>query len=187
MQLLRLRITRLGPFDEVELGFVDAGEPRTVTVIHGGGGVGKTTLLMAIASTRPGNAVVNSGLGRERDDAGNTVCEYQLGQDDPERPHALVVASPNARAYDDDERESLRRREQTVFERVARETGFVFVAFPATRWFSRQPIAIVGPGRGLARYDLRTPISLEDPTRGDLARETKQCLAYAAITQALGQ
>jgi hypothetical protein len=187
MHLLRLRMTRQGPFDDLDLSFCEQGEPRLVTVIHGGGGVGKTTLLSAIASTRPGNAVVSSGFARERDEAGVTICDFQLGQDDPDRPHSLIVASPNARVFEEDERESLRRREQALFDRVAREAGFAFVAFPATRWFSRQPIAIVGSGRGLGRYDVRAPITLDDPTRGDLARETKQCLAYAAITRALRQ
>lgn len=186
MQLLRMRLHRQGPFETIELDFGEDGEPRPITVIQGGGGVGKSTLLMALASTRPGNAVVNSGLHREREEAGFTVCDFLLGQDDPERPHALTIATPNARVHAEEERESLRRREQALFDRVARETGFVFVAFPATRWFSRQPIAIVGPGRGLARYDVRSPIPLEDPTRGDLARDTKQALAYAAITRALG-
>lgn len=186
MHLLRMRMTRLGPFDEIDLSFSEDGEPRSITVVHGGGGVGKSTLLLALACTRPGYAVVGTGLGRERDEAGHAICEFYLGQDDPERPHALIVATPNARVYADDERETLRRREQALFDRVAREAGFVFVSIPATRWFSRQPIAIVGPGRGLSRYDVRAPIPLEDPTRGDLARETKQTLAYAAITKALG-
>jgi hypothetical protein len=46
-------------------------------------------------------------------------------------------------------------------------------------------MALLSPGRGLARYDVRAPINLDDSTRGDLARETKQCLAYAAIAHAL--
>lgn len=186
MQLLRLRMTRQGPFDEIDLGFHDEGEPRPITVVHGGGGVGKTTLLTALASTRPGHAVVCSGPGRERDEIGITIADFQLGQDDPERPHPLTVATPNARVHEAEEREMLRRKEQALFDRVAREAGFVFVCFPATRWFSRQPIAIVGPARGLTRYDVRAPISLDDPTRGDLARETKQILAYSIIAGALG-
>jgi hypothetical protein len=186
MHLLRMRVTRQGPFDEIDLGFSEEGEPRLVTVVHGGGGVGKSTLLTALASTRPGYSVVGSALGREHDESGFTVCEFRLGQDDPERPHALVVATPNARVYAEDEREAIRRREQALFDRVAREAGFVFVSIPATRWFSRQPIAIVGSGRGLGRYDVRVSIPPEDPARGDLARETKQTLAYAAITKLLG-
>lgn len=185
MYLVRLLLTRLGPFDSVELRLDGEGEPRLMTVVHGGGAVGKTTLLTAIANTRPGNAVVSSSMNRDHEEPGQVVGEYHLGQDDPERPHPLIVATPNARVFEDGELETQRRREQALFDRVARDGGFVFVAFPATRWFSRQPIALLSPGRNLARYDVRSPISLDDTTRGDLARETKQCLAYAAITRAL--
>ena len=186
MHLLRMRISGLGPFDELELGLSDDdGEPRLMTAVHGGGGVGKTTLLAALASTRPGNSVVNSTVGSERETPGTVVCEYRLGQDDPERPHVLAVASPNARAFTDDNAEMLRRREQALFDRVARESGFVFVAFGGHRWFSRQPVALIGPGRSVARYESRSSITGEDPSRGDLGRETKQALAYAAISGAL--
>jgi hypothetical protein len=186
MHLLRMRLSGLGPFGEIDLGFADDdGDPRLVTVVHGGGGVGKTTLLTALACTRPGNAIVSSALGGERDTPGAAVCEFHLGQDDPERPHALVVASPNVRVHDSDETEVLRRREQALFDRVAREAGFAFVAISSNRFFSRQPIALIAPGRGVARYDVRAPVGGEDPARADLGRETKQALAYAAITGAL--
>jgi hypothetical protein len=97
----------------------------------------------------------------------------------------LVIATPNARVFDDESAELLRRKEQSFFDRVAREGGFVFVSIPATRWFSRQPVAVIGPSRSITRYDVRSPIALEDSSRGDLARETKQVLAYGAITRAL--
>lgn len=186
MHLLRMRLSGLGPFDELDLNFSnDDGEPRSMTVVHGGGGVGKTTLLTALANTRPGNAVVHSVTNTERETPGSAVCEFLLGQDDPERLHALVVASPNARVHTDDESELLRRREQAFFDRVARESGFVLVALGSHRWFSRQPVALVGPGRSLARYDVRSSVSGDEPSRGDLGRETKQALAYAAIAGAL--
>ncbi len=186
MHLLRMRLSGLGPFDEIELGFCDEdGEPRPTTVVHGGGGVGKTTLLGALACTRPGNAVVSPAPSSERDTPGTAICEFRLGQDDPERPHSLVVATPTARVFADDQREALRRREQAYFDRVAREAGFVFVGIPGVRWFSRQPIAILSHARGVARYDVRSPVSPEDPARGDLCRETKQALAYAAMCGAL--
>jgi hypothetical protein len=185
MYLLRAHLTRLGLFDDIEVSFCSDGEPRLMTVIHGGGAVGKTTLLTAIANTRPGHAVVNNGLYREDEEPGQVVCDYHLGQDDPDRPHPLVIASPNAKVFDESEREMQRRKEQSLFERVARETGFVFIAFPAVRWFSRSPISLLSPERNLARYDVRAPIGFDDATRGDIARETKQCLAYAAITAAL--
>jgi hypothetical protein len=187
MHLLQMRLNGLGPFDEIELGFCnEQGEPRLVTVIHGGGGVGKSTVLAALASTRPGNAtVISAGLTGEREAPGSVVCEFHLGQDDSERPHALTVASPNARVHVEEDREMLRRREQASFERASREAGFVFVAIPATRWFSRQPLALVAPARNLARYDARAPSTADDPARGDLAREVKQILAYAMVTSAL--
>jgi hypothetical protein len=186
MHLLRMHLSGLGPFDELELGFSnDDGEPRLMTVVHGGGGVGKTTLLGALACTRPGNTTVHSNVGTERETPGTSVCEFRLGQDDPDRPHPLVIASPNLRVHADDDAEMLRRREQSLFDRVARESGFVFVAIGSHRWFSRQPVALIGPGRGVARYDVRASITSEDPSRGDLARETKQALVYAAIGGAL--
>jgi len=61
----------------------------------------------------------------------------------------------------------------------------VFLGILATRWFSRQPIVISAPARSVARYDVRTPLLLDDTARADLARETKQALAYAAIAVAL--
>lgn len=114
------------------------------------------------------------------------VAEYRLGQDDPDRVHPLVVATPNARVFSDEAKEGARRRDQMLFDRVARDGGFVFVALPANRWFSRQPLALLGPGKSIARYDVRSAVGFDDPTRADLARETKQALAYAEIAGALG-
>jgi hypothetical protein len=185
MYLVRLRATRIGPFDDIDVSFENDGEPRLVTVVQGGGGIGKTTLLTAIANTRPGYAIACHHLYREGEEPGQIVCEYRLGQDDPERPHTLVIASPNARVYDDNDNELRRRKEQTLFDRVAREAGFVFVTFSAARGFSRAPILLTSPGRNLAHYDVRSQLNLEDSTRNDLARETKQCLSYATITKSL--
>jgi hypothetical protein len=111
------------------------------------------------------------------------VCDWLLGDDDPERPHPLVVAGPNTRVHPKEEHESIRRREQVVFDRVARDGGYAFLMIPSTRWFSRQPIAISAPSRTVAHYDVRSSVSLDD--RSDLARETKQAVAYAAISAAL--
>jgi hypothetical protein len=61
------------------------------------------------------------------------------------------------------------------------------LTLPGTRWFSRQPIAINAPARTIARYDVRAPATLDDASRTDLTRETKQALAYAAITAALSR
>ena len=189
MHLLGLRVSCLGPFDQVYFPFCDEeGDPRLLTVVHGGGGVGKTTLAAAIASTRPGHTIVpqrDLTRGVVHDGPPRIACEWRLGIDDPDRPHPLVLATPSVRLIDDDEQETLRRREQALFDRVAREGGFVFVAIPATRWFSRQPIAMAAPARTVATYDPRSTVSFDDATRADLARETKQALAYAAISAAL--
>lgn len=184
----------IGPFEDVELPFADEdGEPRRVTIVHGGGGVGKTSLISAIASTRPGHCMIpqqpRATLPRAERAAEApgpyVICHYRTGRDDSRRPHALCVASPNARGYPDDEREALRRREQALYEKLAREGGFVFLAISSTRWFSRQPISISAPARTVARYDVRMPAALDDASRSDLARETKQALAYATIASAL--
>jgi hypothetical protein len=188
MLLLHLRLEGVGPFEGVDLSFTeDDGAPRLVTVIHGGGGVGKSSVLAAIAATRPGHVVALPATNGERDEPAHVIATYALGQDDPERPHSLVLATPTGRAFADDAKETLRRREQAVFERVAREGGFVFASLPNHRWFSRQALSLITPGRTLARYDVRAPLSLEDPSRADLGRETKQILAYAEITGALSR
>jgi len=188
MKLLRAVLVGVGPFEELVLPFADEnGEPRPVTVIHGGGGTGKSSVLAAIASTRPGHCVVQPSRSEPREGAPPpfAACDWSLGADEPARPHPLSVASPNARLSPSDEIEGLRRREQAFFDRLANDGGFAFLPIASTRWFSRQPIAFSAPARTVARYDVRQSASLDDATRSDLARETKQALAYAAIASAL--
>jgi hypothetical protein len=197
MHLLGVRIVQVGPFEDVSLPFCDEdGQPRPVTVIHGGGGVGKTTLLLAIAATRPGHAVLPPTSTRDVPmdwPAGNenspapphVICDWGLGRDDPERAHALRLASPNVRVFSNEEQEAARRREQLVIDRVAREAGFAFVAIPSSRWFSRQPITLTSPSRTILRHDVRAGTSLDETARSDLARETKQALAYAELSSCL--
>jgi hypothetical protein len=193
MLLCRARLVGLMPFDDVTLPFCDdEGRPRSFTVIHGGAGVGKTTVLGAIASTRPGFAVVppgrplsRAGSGEEHLPSPHAICDWATGQDDPGRPHALCITTPTVRLWNDEEEEAFRRREQALYDKRARERGYVFVALPSTRWFSRQPIGINAPAQTLVRYDVRAPISFDDASRSDLARETKQALAYAEIIGAL--
>jgi hypothetical protein len=191
MYLLRAELHGIGPFDHVELSFTDEQErPRRMIVIQGGGGVGKTSLLAAIGTSRPGHATAQQArpeLLRSAEGAPSAwaVADWLLGQDDPERPHALRVASPNVKLAGPEDQELTRRREQALFDRVAGEGGFAFLSIAATRWFSRQPIAITAPSRGVARYDVKQSAGLDDATRSDLSRDTKQALAYAEIASAL--
>jgi hypothetical protein len=168
--------------------------PRPVTVLFGADGIGKTTLLTALAVTRPGHALPPSPYPRAGAGAGvvdapsSVVAEWLLGADDPERPHPLLVASPSA-VLDGETTESAgaRRREQALFDRRAQgEGGFVFVGFSGARWFSRAANMLSVPERSVLRYDVRHAASFDDPTRADLTRETKQVLAYAGIARALG-
>jgi hypothetical protein len=188
MKLLQAVLVGVGPFEKLVLPFADeGGEARAMTVIHGAGGVGKTSVLTAVASTRPGHCVVQPTRSDPHESAPQpfAACDWALGQDEPLRPHPLSVVSPNARLNVNDEQEALRRREQALFDRLATEGGFAFLSIPSTRWFSRQPIALSAPARTIARYDVRASVGGEDATRSDLARETKQALAYAAISNAL--
>lgn len=188
MYLLRARLVGFTPFDDVEFPFCqEDGAVRHVTVIHGGGGVGKTTLLACLGATRPGHAVVHPPRYARDMVPPASVCDWALGMDDPERPHSLRVVTPNAQLPDSGSDDVLSRREQAMFDRKARTGGFAFLAFSSTRWFSRQPIMLNAPERTVGRYDVRSSAPLDDASRSDLARETKQALAYAAITASLAK
>src|SRR6188768_595839 len=191
MYLLRAELHGVGPFDHLELSFTDEHEqPRRMVVIHGGGGVGKTSLLSAIGTSRPGHASAQQPRPDQQKQADGSAAawasaDWLLSQDDPERPHPLRVASPNVKLAGPEDQELTRRREQALFDRVAGEGGFAFLSIAATRWFSRQPIGISAPSRGVARYDVKQPAGLDDANRSDLSRDTKQALAYAEIGAAL--
>lgn len=190
MKLLSVRIASLGPFDDLSVSFAsDDGTPKSLVVLLGGGGVGKTTVLSAIASTRPGYAVA---MTRPRARATDrppprplTVCDYHLGDDDPARPHPLRIASPMAELGETDAQSLLRRREQALFDKTAELGGFALVAFSAARWFSRSAMLLSAPERNVLRHDSRAMHSFDDATRSDLTRETKQVLVYSAIAAAL--
>jgi hypothetical protein len=189
MHLAHATLRGVAPFGELEASFCDEhGEPRPVTVVHGGAGVGKTTLLQALACTRPGHATVVPGLGMAEEGPPHVRCAWHLGEDERARPHPLWVSTPGsapALGAPDDEA-ALQRREQGLFDRRAREQGgFVFLLFPANRWFSRQAVSLHAPARSLMRYDVRATTALDQTSSADLTRETKQALAYAAITAAL--
>jgi hypothetical protein len=188
VHLLYAEFRGVAPFGDVSFPFRQAdGDPRMVTVVHGGGGVGKTALLSVLAVTRPGHTTVL--MGRRASGAegpAHAVCEWTLGADDPERPHPLVIATPNVRHPGDDDASLLRRREQALFDRAAKERGgFVFLSISGARWFSKQPVTLHAPRRTVAHYDVRATAAFDDASHSDLTRETKQALAYAGIAAAL--
>ena len=219
MRLLRVRLRHIGPFDDTALRFTPAepivsndvgdegvedditalesidnvasAKPRPLTVLFGGDGTGKTTILNALAVTRPGHAlppVPNPSLPRTEGPAW-AATDWLLGDDDPERPHPLVVASPSAvLGGETTESAAARRREQALFDRRAQqEGGYVFVSFSGARWFSRVSNMLTLPERTILRYDIRQPnASFDDPTRADLTRDAKQIISYASVGAALG-
>jgi len=186
--LARIRLVGLGPFVDLTLPLTDAeGAPRKLVVLFGGEGIGKTAVLSAIATTRPGHAVAQIQQPARPEGPPFAVADWILGDDDPARPHALAVASPNARLDERDDEALLRRREQALFDRRAAERGFVLISLSGARWFSRTPVLLTTPERTLLRYDVRASASFDDASRTDLARETKQILSFACITAALTQ
>jgi hypothetical protein len=184
--LSRARLVGIGPFDDATFTFGEAdGRPRSATVVIGGPGSGKTSLLAAIASTRPGHAIAQL-VGRSDAGApGHVVSDWYLGDDDPARPHPLRVVSPNAKTDEEEDVALARRREQTLFDRRAGDGGFSFLTFSGARWFSRTPVALTTPDRTILRYDVRASASFDDASRADLTRETKQALTFAAVGAAL--
>jgi hypothetical protein len=200
MRLLRVSLHQVGPFDAAVLRLTTpepleeevetTAAPRLLTVLFGGDGTGKTSLLSAIAMTRPGHAIPPlPSPGQHRTGPSYAATEWLLGEDDPERPHPLVVASPTAVLNGESaDAVTVRRREQALFDRRAQQDGgHVFMAFSGARWFSRTPNMLSVPDRSVLRYDVRQPAtSFDDPTRADLTRETKQVLSYAAIGASLG-
>jgi hypothetical protein len=178
MQLAQARLVGVGPIADITFPF--AGQ---ATVVLGGSATGKTALLSAIASTRPGYAVPPSPRSR----ATFVVADWMLGDEDSARPHPLRVASPNAVLEEREDDGVMRRREQAHFDKRAAEKGFAFVAFSGARWFSRTPVVLASPERSVGRYDVKTVWSFDDPTRADLTRETKTTLSYAAIAGALAR
>ncbi len=189
MRLSTLGLRGFGALSGVRMSF-DPSEPsRALTVLFGADGVGKTSVLGAIASTRPGHPMPILPR-RARDDAPRetpfAVADWTLGDDDPERPHPLRVASPNAQLGETEGDAGLRRREQALFDKRAQERGgYAFVSFSGARWFSRTPVLLASPERTVLRYDVRTASTFDDASRADLTREAKQTLAVAGIGCAL--
>lgn len=199
MLLASARLVGLGPFHDTTLSFADEDDdvvtPRLANVLFGGAGTGKTLLFATLAQTRPGNAMPPLLAGRLAAAAAGDAappavrCAWILGRDAPDRPHPLVVAGPTAVLEGETPEATVaRRREQALFDKRAQsEGGFVFVAFSGARWFSRTPNMLTTPDKTILRWDPRLVASFDDPARADLARETKQVLAFADVAQALAR
>jgi hypothetical protein len=187
--LSHLYLSGVGGIDDLVLSLQErGGAPPRLVVIFGGEGVGKTALLAAVASTRPGHAVAQGPAPGAEANPPFVVADWFLGDDDPLRPHPLRVMSPNGKLEGErDDAALVRRREQAIFDRRATENGFVLVAFSGARWFSRTPLLLATPERTVLRYDARAGAVFDDPARADLARETKQVLSLAAISAALAR
>ena len=187
MRLGSIELYGIGSLSGVRIAFGE--EPRAMTVLFGADGVGKTSVLGAIATTRPGHALpIIPRRHRGEEEAPREVpfalADWILGDDDPERPHPLRVMSPNAQIQDDEN--ALRRREQALFDKRAQERGgYAFASFSGARWFSRTPVMLATPERTVVRYDVRASATFDDASRADLTRETKQVLSYAGIGKAL--
>lgn len=188
MYLERAQIVGLGPFDQLDVDFCERpGEPRPVTVIYGDGGTGKSALLSSISATRPGNHIVQTSIWRKPGSkSAYVVCDWRLGVEDPERPHALRVSTPGITVEADDQAEQLRRRELMHFDRVQNEQGgFAFVGLPGTRRFPRAALIIGDPARTVLRPDVRGAPGFQDPNSVELTRPIKLILAYAGLSTAL--
>jgi hypothetical protein len=143
MLLERAKIVGLGPFDEVEMDLRDrAGDPRSLVVIFGEGGTGKTSMLSALSATRPGYHVVQTSVFRRTGGPVYACCDWRISAEDPERPHPLRVASPGVSIEADEKAEHFRRREQAHFDKLAVDGGFCFFSFPGTRRFPRAAVNI---------------------------------------------
>jgi len=187
MYLTSVRLRNIGPFDDVTIPLVDDdGHPRLTTVVLGDSGSGKTTLLAALASTRPGFC---ANPPKMRSDVAPSeafvVARYRLGDDDPARPHDLIVASPNADLGEHPTDANVRKREQALFDRQAQERGFCVIPLSTARWAARLAAGGASPERPISAMDHRAHATLDDASRADLAREVKQALVNAVTAAAL--
>jgi hypothetical protein len=187
MYLTSVRLRNIGPFDDVTIPIVDdEGNPRLTTVVLGDSGSGKTTLLGALASTRPGFCANQPKMRADvAPSEAFVVARYRLGDDDPARPHDLVVASPNADLGEHPTDASVRKREQALFDRQAQERGFCVIPLSTARWAARLAAGGASPERPISAMDHRAHATLDDASRADLAREVKQALTNAVTAAAL--
>src|SRR5262249_50674015 len=117
MQLLQVRIVSAGPLSDLVFDLTRGdGRARPCTCIFGGPGTGKTTLVTALASTRPGCVAAlprHGGLPRANGGPPWAVADWSAGDDDPTRLHPVRIASPGATLEGENEESAIiRRREQ---------------------------------------------------------------------------
>lgn len=179
MRLLRARFFCPEVFGSIELSFEDEdGTPRPVTLLYGGPGTGKTTLITALLHTRPGS-VTSAGM-RQGDAICHAQCAWSLGMDEPDRQGPLVLCSHNA-PLEFATSTPVQRTEMAFVERLSKDGGFVFVTFSAVRWFSRSSVLLTSIAHTVRKHEVRLTDPLDDAARQDLTREVKQALAYAEL------
>ena len=192
MRLLRLELTNLQPFGALNLDFRDdKGRPRGLMLCFGGPGTGKSRLLKSIASTRPGlcqNLILSLNLSDEEkldeEYIPLAATEWLLGCDEPSRPHPLRVISPNSPSS---ESTAMLRREMILFDKLAKERGFVVIGIAGHRWFGRQTLYLGSPKQSFCRYEPRNSCVLEENTPTDLTRDCNQLIAYSFLCAGLAQ
>lgn len=179
MRLSRGRFLCPEVFGTIDLSFDDDdGGPRPLTVLFGGPGTGKTTLLTALLHTRPGCAILAGA--RPGDLVCYAQCSWHLGMDEPDRQGPLVLSSHNA-PLEFATLTPVQRTEMAFVERLSKDGGFVFVPFSAVRWFSRSSVLLTSIVHTVRKHEVRLTDPLEDAARHDLTREVKQALAFAEL------
>lgn len=179
MRLSRGRFLCPDVFGSIELSFEEEeGTARPLTLLYGGPGTGKTTLLTALLHTRPG-CVVSAGA-RPGDAVCYAQCSWWLAMDEPDRRGPLILSSHNA-PLEFATVTPVQRTELAFVERLAKDGGFVFVAFSAVRWFSRSSVLLTSIAHTVRKHEVRMMDPMDDAGRQDLTREVKQSLAFAEL------
>jgi hypothetical protein len=179
MRLSRGRFLCPDVFGSIELSFEEEeGVTRPLTLLFGGPGTGKTTLLTALLHTRPGCVV--SASARPGDAMCYSQCLWWLGMDEPDRRGPLTLSTHNA-PLEFATQTPVQRTEMAFVERLSKDGGFVFVAFSAVRWFSRSSVLLTSIAHTVRKHDIRLMDPMDDAGRHDMTREVKQALAFAEL------
>lgn len=179
MRLSRGRFLCPEVFGCIELSFADdEGNPRPLTLLFGGPGTGKTTVVTALLHTRPG-CVLLAGA-RPGDLVCYAQCSWLPEMDDPDRQVPLTLSSSNA-PPEFATISPAQRTDMMFVERLSKDGGFVFVPFSAVRWFSRSSVILTSIVHTVRKHEVRLTDPLDDAARHDLTREVKQALAFAEL------